>query len=1214
MKKIFFFLILFSSLASAEFINEYTLVKEVSGRQKLAEIYSSPIAFWNGNSYVPINPNLIDFNSTHYAVLTGAYQAFFSKQNPTIKLVRNNYWVEFQISTQNIPIVSINKNKIIYANSFGPENNLEIEYKNSTLKTSLILKNPTNPFKYETILTYSPELTFDKNTMSLKNSTNQLIFQIQTPFAKDSRQYYFCGNEEKTINNFIDQLIIWLSNCQKGRLGDYSTLNTTVEQIGLNQLKISTEVPKTWLDQVVYPVTIDPTSTFSILADAWIIQSLPDNNYGSDNMIFACHGVNFCSENRRSVMKFYISIPDFYSLIYYNLSIYSWLYVGYAAPTVVTQVSNTNWQEYTVTWNNLPGTSIYSSITAPNFTPSNIGKYYDVQGNLNTGDSWVFNNNAYTTLGWRCADYNGDYCAAAAYSREGDNPPYIKIQYVSTNPPSAPTGPVNCTLPVTLAMGPIDSSCAGGGDNPSSLTIRTNIPSWAVGKTWISVKNEGGRGATFSCSFASQNVLSLCGPGSSDGNCLSPTYLTSRQGEADGCYTAASCGGLSGCPINNYLFPASYGSGEKIFESRVKENIDDGDCSTPNYVNAPTHYDINTLPVTILAQNEPPTAPTAINPGNTPNEVYDKSLIYLPINWTASIDSSGDTIYYYVYYSNNSGSSWNYIGMTTGTSLNWNIQNVPPGSQYKIRVDPYTEPCGTEKRYGPSGFSSFTFTIGEPFTISGIHVEDVTNESATIVWITSLEANTTVNYNTTPALGIIVTNYTENNTLTHHVHLTGLSNLTTYYYNVTSCASMIGTCLTSGPNVFTTLFNDSEPYIISGSANPNPAIINQPVNYSLVWISSNPSDSIKGIVCSTPSLTGDSCTATTICNSTYSINNPSTCTANAPSIPGNYTFYAYVCSLNGLCSSTPFLISLTTIVSPPAISQITPTTALKGKNTTYSLTVLQGTNPLTCLGWFWNDSTSTNYAISNSGAYSQQHAYLNSGVYNVTAKTCDTQGGTCSNPLAQIGCARSFTNINVSGIPNGGNCTDNNECDSNYCNNNFCCESGICCNDPTKQDSCPPGQVCTPNYNCTALLPNCAPSSFGWLCQSGYANNGVCTVYGQIGCYPPGPIDSNHICNSQCYVTTCSPLCGNYTNTCMYPQPGYCNAFCQFENNCGTCGCPTNGTYICMNDGTCKQTSEYNQVWQGGISIMDALKWLLILVAIFLFFLGALKTLKNTAE
>jgi len=51
-----------------------------------------------------------------------------------------------------------------------------------------------------------------------------------------------------------------------------------------------------------------------------------------------------------------------------------------------------------------------------------------------------------------------------------------------------------------------------------------------------------------------------------------------------------------------------------------------------------------------------------------------------------------------------------------------------------------------------------------------------------------------------------------------------------------------------------------------------------------------------------------------------------------------------------------------------------------------------------------------------------------------------------------------------------------------------------------------------------------------------------------------------------------------------------------------------------MNDGTCKQTSEYNQVWQGGISIMDALKWLLILVAIFLFFLGALKTLKNTAE
>jgi len=1188
MKKLALFLLilLFCSFASAEFINEYTQITPISGRQKLAEIYSSPIVYWNGYQYSPIDSRIVDYNSDYYAVEKGVYKAYFSKLNPVTKIVKGDYWIE-----QTVPLVAltnkVNGSKITYIGLFGDGNDLEIEYMNSTLKTNIILNNKPAPFNYETVITYSPNLVFDKATRTFKNQTGQIIFTLQTPFAKDSRQYYFCGKQEKPVNNLFDQLVVWLSGCQVGRTGDYSELNTTITQEG-NKIGVSTELTQDWLDKIVYPVTIDPTTTFSIIADAWILQTHPDTNFGSDSQLFACHGSIVCAENRRSVMKYYVSIPDFFSLTYYNLSIYAWQYAGWeSGKTVISELANTGWGENAVTWNNLPGTSISSSANTPNFTAAGPSKWYDVQGNIPGG--WTFTNNAYDALGWRCADYNGDLCAVTAESREGYHAPIIKIQYVSSNPPSAPTGAVNCSLSKTVTDGPVDSVCAAGGNYKSSLTVRFTIPSWAVGKTWFSVNNGGGRGATFACSFAVENDLNNCGGGSSDGNCLSPTSLTSTTG----CSTPSSCGADTNCPIANYSIPAIMGSGEKIFETRVREHWDNGvDCSNIAY--APDHYTSFDLPVTILAQNEPPSAPITIRPGNTGGEIYNKSAItYLPVNWTASTDTSGDSIFYYVYYSNDNGGSWNYISLSIGTSMLWNIQNMTPGNQYKIRVYPYTEPCGgTEQRYGLPGTSFNTFAIGEVFSLSGVHAESITNESAVIIWTSSKGANTLVNYGLTPALGTPVINGSEVNTISHHVFLSSLSNLTTYYYNVTSCANDTGQCLTSGPNYFTTLANGSEPYIVATSTSPNPALVNQSVLYSLSWASGVPSDSIKGLVCSTASLTGATCTATTICNSSYSINNPATCSATAPPAPGIYTYYAYVCSISGACSSATYPISLTVIINPPSITQISPTTALKNSNTTYSLTVAQGTDPLTCLGWFWNDSSSTNYAIAASGIYNQAHNYSINGTYNATAKACDDQGGVCTNPLAQTGCARSFTNIIITAIPIGGSCTSNGNCDS-----------GLCCSG-----------YCTPNtYSCT-LQPNCGASNYSWLCQSGYASNGRCTAPGQIGCFPPGAINGTYACNNQCYINACSGLCGNYTNTCMVPQPGYCNAYCQYLNNCGICGCPTNATYECLGDGTCKPVSEYKQTWGGGIDVMNAIKWLLILAAIFLFFFYAMKSIAKSAE
>ncbi|MBS3817115.1 MAG: S8 family serine peptidase, partial [Candidatus Thermoplasmatota archaeon] len=59
------------------------------------------------------------------------------------------------------------------------------------------------------------------------------------------------------------------------------------------------------------------------------------------------------------------------------------------------------------------------------------------------------------------------------------------------------------------------------------------------------------------------------------------------------------------------------------------------------------------------------------------------------ITWNASDDNA--VAYSDVYYSNNSGKSWNYIDTTTGTSLDWDTNSVPQGDNYKVSVITYDD-------------------------------------------------------------------------------------------------------------------------------------------------------------------------------------------------------------------------------------------------------------------------------------------------------------------------------------------------------------------------------------------------------------------------------------------------------------------------------------------------------------------------------------------
>lgn len=89
-----------------------------------------------------------------------------------------------------------------------------------------------------------------------------------------------------------------------------------------------------------------------------------------------------------------------------------------------------------------------------------------------------------------------------------------------------------------------------------------------------------------------------------------------------------------------------------------------------------------------------------------------------------------------------------------------------------------------------------------PPGVFGVRSESITHDAALIVWITDEESNSSVNYNTTPSLGVIVGNASL--ATSHAIQLTGLSPSTRYYYRVTSCDAS-GNCNTAELLNFTTI-------------------------------------------------------------------------------------------------------------------------------------------------------------------------------------------------------------------------------------------------------------------------------------------------------------------------------------------------------------------------------------------------------------------------
>ncbi len=114
---------------------------------------------------------------------------------------------------------------------------------------------------------------------------------------------------------------------------------------------------------------------------------------------------------------------------------------------------------------------------------------------------------------------------------------------------------------------------------------------------------------------------------------------------------------------------------------------------------------------------------------------------------------------------------------------------------------------------------------GNAPVITNISNNSITSQSAIISWTTDEAANGTVNYGTTPELGAAVSNATL--AFQRSMSLTGLSNSTAYYYNLTSCDAS-GNCAMTGTYNFTTLpASGSQWYNTSFTRCKNITIYNQ---------------------------------------------------------------------------------------------------------------------------------------------------------------------------------------------------------------------------------------------------------------------------------------------------------------------------------------------------------------------------------------------------
>ncbi|NYZ80069.1 hypothetical protein H0N95_02350 [Candidatus Micrarchaeota archaeon] len=331
------------------------------------------------------------------------------------------------------------------------------------------------------------------------------------------------------------------------------------------------------------------------------------------------------------------------------------------------------------------------------------------------------------------------------------------------------------------------------------------------------------------------------------------------------------------------------------------------------------------------------------------------------------------------FWNSTDGITWTLIGTnaTTGSSfaLSWNTVGYDmTGVVIKVNASNDTTTV-------PDQNSGITVDNTNP-VISNVSNSTPNEYNITITWTTNENANSTVDYGTTTALGTAAGNNA--NSTSHSVALTPLLENTLYYYNATSC-DRAGNCNTTGPNSFTTA--SKAPVITSVTASTvysNYAIItwtthelsNSTVNYgtttALGTAADNATSATAHIVSVTPLTNGTfyyynvtSCDAAGNCNTTGPLSFTTMVDTTLPDIP-----ITYINGTTTIATNVGSMINITASISDN--TNISTAWAKfnynDGTTVNKTMSILSGTNP------FW---------------YTLLHNVSKSGVQNITVYAKD---------------------------------------------------------------------------------------------------------------------------------------------------------------------------------------------------------------------------------
>lgn len=301
------------------------------------------------------------------------------------------------------------------------------------------------------------------------------------------------------------------------------------------------------------------------------------------------------------------------------------------------------------------------------------------------------------------------------------------------------------------------------------------------------------------------------------------------------------------------------------------------------------------------------------------------------------------------------------MGNDAGGVNNWDIGQVPKGLPYDGNFDEFSmwindslTPTDCQHIYNNGSgryyeeYSDGTGGGPPPDTIGPVITavkNSSTNQSAEINWTTDENANASVNY-TTGTGPFMHAGSSGPLQLNHNINLTGLSESTTYYYNVTSCDAT-GNCNTSGVYNFTTsdltppditalsYSYDNETAEINWTTSEN---ANASINYSagtILWSgSSGPLQTSHNI-----NLTGLSQLTT-------------------------YYFNITSCDSSGNCQTNGTWNFTTTDLLPPGIINLTNDT-ITNETARISFNTTQLANASITWGYNTSPTTQGNYTVDN---------------------------------------------------------------------------------------------------------------------------------------------------------------------------------------------------------------------------------------------------------